>query len=89
LGLITWCPFVAFFRVLEACADDDTSERSIQDETLEVLFAGLLRCVKKSFLGTAFACDFLVEKGHRSQNFNETGLLRNPSLVNKKQFWLL
>jgi hypothetical protein len=47
------------------------SEQSIQDETLEVLFAGLLRCVKKSFPGTAFACDFLVEKGHRSQYFNK------------------
>jgi hypothetical protein len=54
---------LTFFRVLEACAHDVTSERSIQDETLEVLFAGLLKCVKKSFLGTAFACSFLVEKG--------------------------
>ncbi len=48
----------------EARAHDVTSERtSIQTETLEVLYAGLLRCVKKSFLGTAFACGFLVEKG--------------------------
>jgi hypothetical protein len=59
-----------FFRVLEAPAHDVTSERSIQDETLEVLFEGLLRCIKKSFLVTAFACDFLVEKGHRSLYLN-------------------
>jgi hypothetical protein len=59
------------------------SEWSIQDKALEVLFAGLLRCVKKSLLGTAFACDLLVEKGHRSQYYNETGLLRNASLVNQ------
>jgi hypothetical protein len=52
-----------FFRVLEACAHDVISERSIQAETLEVLFAELLKCMKKSFLGTAFACGFLVEKG--------------------------
>ncbi len=39
------------------------SEQSIQAETLEVLFTGLLNCVKKSFLGTAFAYGFLVEKG--------------------------
>jgi hypothetical protein len=45
-----------------------------------VLFTELLRCVKKSFLGTAFACNFLVEKGQRSQYFNKTGLLRNASL---------
>jgi hypothetical protein len=52
-----------FFRVLEAHAHDVTSERSIWAETLEVLFTGLLKCVKKSSLGTAFACGFLVEKG--------------------------
>ncbi len=55
-----------FFGVLEACAHDVMSKQSIQDETLEVLFAGLLRYVRKSFLGTAFACDFLVKKGRRS-----------------------
>jgi hypothetical protein len=60
------------------------SEQIIQDETLEVLMAGLLRCVKKSFFGTAFACDFLIEKGYRSQYYNKTGLLRNASLVNQK-----
>jgi hypothetical protein len=77
--LITQRPFLAFFRVLGARAHDVMSEWSIQDETLEVLFAGLLRCIKKSFLGTAFACDFLIEKGRRSQYFNKTGLLRNSS----------
>jgi hypothetical protein len=54
-----------------------------------VLFAGLLSCIKKSFLGTAFACDFLVEKGFRSQYFNKMGLLRNASLVNKKNLVLV
>ncbi len=78
-----------FFRVLEACACDVMSERSIQDETLEVLFAGLLECVKKSFLGTAFACDFLIEKGQRSQYFNKTGLLRNASIVKQKKLVLV
>jgi hypothetical protein len=80
---------VVIFGVLEIHAHDVTSERSIQDEALEVLFAGLLRCIKKSFLGTAFACDFLIEKECRSQYFNKTGLLRNTSLVNQKNFWLL
>jgi hypothetical protein len=51
------------FRVLEAHAHDVTSEQSIQAETFEVLFAGLLKCVMKLFLGTAFASGFLVEKG--------------------------
>jgi hypothetical protein len=59
LGLITQHHFLVLFRVLEARDYDVTSEQSIQDETLEVLFA---ECIKKSFLGTAFACDFLVEK---------------------------
>jgi hypothetical protein len=63
LRLITQHPFLAFFRVLETCAHDVTSEWSIQAETLKVLFAGLLNCIKKSFLGTTFACGFLVEKG--------------------------
>jgi hypothetical protein len=63
LGLITQHPFLVFFRVLEACAHDITSEWSIQDETLEVLFARLLKCVKKSFLCTTFARGFLVETG--------------------------
>jgi hypothetical protein len=61
------------------------SGRSIEDKTLEVLFAGLLRCVKKSFLGIAFAGDFLVEKGYRSLYLNKMGLLRNISLVNQKK----
>jgi hypothetical protein len=39
------------------------SEWRLQAETLEVLFAGLLRCINKSFLGAAFACGFLIEKG--------------------------
>ncbi len=55
-----------------------------------MLFAGLLKCVKKLFLGTAFACDFLIEKGHRSLYFNETDFFRNAaSLVNKKRFLAL
>ncbi len=37
---------VLIFRVLELCAYDVASEQSIQYETLEVLFAGLLRCIK-------------------------------------------
>jgi hypothetical protein len=63
LGLITQNPFLAFFRVLEACAHDVTSERSIRAETLEVLLARLLNGIKKSFLGTIFDCGFLVEEG--------------------------
>jgi hypothetical protein len=63
LGLITQHPFLAFFRVLEAHALDITSEWSIQAETFEVLLAGLLNGMKKSFLGTTFACGFLIEKG--------------------------
>ena len=76
-GLITHCPFFAFFRVLEAHAHDVTSEQSIQVEIFEVLFAGLLKCIKKSFLGTAFAYDFPIKKGHRSKYLNKTGCLRN------------
>jgi hypothetical protein len=87
--MITQHPFLAFFRGLEAHAHDIKSERSIQDETLEVLFAGLLRCIKKSFLGTAFACDFFVEKGRRSHYIYQMGLLRNASLVNQKKLCLL
>jgi hypothetical protein len=52
---------VVIFGVLEVRAHDVRLEQSIQAETLEVLFAGLLRCVKKSFPGTAFACGFLIE----------------------------
>jgi hypothetical protein len=48
---------------LEARGHDVTSEQSIQAETLEVLFAGLLKCIKESFLDTAFASGFLKEKG--------------------------
>ncbi len=48
-----------------------------------------VRCVKQSFFGTAFACGFLVEKGRRSQFFNETGLLRNVLLVNQKSLALV
>jgi hypothetical protein len=62
-GLITQRPCLAFFRVLEACAHDVTSKQSMQAETLEVLLAGLLKGIKKSFLGTTSACGFLVEKG--------------------------
>jgi hypothetical protein len=51
-----------FFRVLEAHAHDIMSEQIFQAETHEMLFAGNIGCVKKSFLGTAFACGFLVEK---------------------------
>jgi hypothetical protein len=50
-------------RVLEAHAHDITSERIIKAEILEMLFTGLLKCIQKSFLGTAFACGFLIEKG--------------------------
>ncbi len=32
---------------------------------------------------------FLMEKGHRSQYFNETGLWRNALLVNQKKIWFL
>ena len=74
-----------FFRVLEAPAHDVTSERSIQDKTLGVPFAGLLESVKKSFLGNAFACDFLIEKGRRSLYLNKMGRFRNASLVNQKK----
>jgi hypothetical protein len=51
-----------FFRVFKACAYVVTPEQSIQAETLEVLLAGLLGSVKKSFLSTAFNCGFLIEK---------------------------
>jgi hypothetical protein len=61
--MITQHPFLKFFRVLQASAHDITSERSIQAERLEALLARLLKCVKKSFLGTTFACGFLIEKG--------------------------
>ena len=50
-----------------------------------LVFFRVLGCIKKSFLGTAFACGFLVERGRMSQYFNETGLLRNALLVNQKK----
>jgi hypothetical protein len=40
-----------------------------------VLLAGLLRCIKKSFLGTAFACGFLVEKGTKEPVLERDGSL--------------
>jgi hypothetical protein len=54
--------FLATSRFLEACAHDVTLEQSIQAETLEVLFAGLLKCIKYSFLCTAFAFNFLKKR---------------------------
>jgi hypothetical protein len=39
--------------------------------------------------GTAFACGFLVEKGRKSQYFDDTGLWRNALLVNQKNIWFL
>jgi hypothetical protein len=45
----------------------------------------LLLVHKVVLYGTAFACGFLVEKGCRSQYFNEMGLLQNTFLVNQKK----
>ncbi len=45
----------------------------------------VLMCVKESFEGTAFTCGFLMEKGHRSEYYDETGLWRNALLVNQKK----
>jgi hypothetical protein len=62
--------------------------RNSQGQLLSVSLSCVLQGsqVRKVFFdGTAFACDFLVEKGCRSQYFDETGLWRNALLVNKKK----
>ncbi len=78
-----------FFRVLEARAHFVTSEQSIQVETLEVLFAGLLRCVKKSFLGTAFSSGFLIEKGTKEPLLEQDGSLEKQVTHEPKQILAL
>jgi hypothetical protein len=72
------------FRVLEVHAYDAMSEWSIQDATLKVLFAGLLKRVKWSFLGIAFAGILIICRAHRSFELTKMFLLRNASLVNQK-----
>jgi hypothetical protein len=45
----------------------------------------LLSLRKVVFYGTAFACGFLVEKGHSSQYFTQDGLLVNTATCEPKK----
>jgi hypothetical protein len=73
------------FGVLEVCAHNAKSERSILDETLEGTLCGTPLVPKVVLSGTTFACRLPHKNGMWESVFYKMGLFRNTSLINQKK----